>query len=109
MQLLHEFSRYAELIERPVLRQALLNERQYLLSTLHDYVVKLSTSSSEVQVANPKYSTPQIVNDILSIRQLESKVNIYVIYFFMLSFVSDRSINFMFRAYTRDFYFLHNI
>lgn len=73
-QLLHEFGRYAELINRPVLKQALLSERQYLLSISHDYVRQLANQMTDTPVLSTKYDTPQVVAEILTTRQLEFKV-----------------------------------
>lgn len=73
-QLLHEFGRYTELISRPVLKQALLSERQYLLSISHDYVRKLANQMTDTPVLSTKYDTPQVVAEILTTRQLEFKV-----------------------------------
>lgn len=73
-QLLHEFGRYSELINRPILKQSLLSERQYLLSILQDYILQLVSQMTETPTISTKYDTPQVVSEILTIRQLEAKV-----------------------------------
>lgn len=74
-KLLHEFGRYSELISRPVVKQALQTERQFLLSALNDYVSQLASQlTAEVPVPSTKYDTPQVVSEIVVTRQLESKV-----------------------------------
>lgn len=72
-QLLHEFSRYSELIARPILKQTLQAERQQLLTTLYDYVKQLQTTTGQETAFNTKYETPQIVSEIIMIRQLEAQ------------------------------------
>ncbi|CAG9863949.1 unnamed protein product [Phyllotreta striolata] len=75
-QLIYEYSRYAELIGRPVLRNELIKERQYLLASIHDYLKSIqSEATSENHAINMRYDIPEVVKDIIQLRQLESKVN----------------------------------
>ncbi|KAK9876588.1 hypothetical protein WA026_013968 [Henosepilachna vigintioctopunctata] len=73
-QLLYEFSRYAELISRPILKQMLLTERQYLSSALYDYVTQLKTqTSADVTYYAARADTPMIIKELMLTRQLESR------------------------------------
>ncbi|CAH2008775.1 unnamed protein product [Acanthoscelides obtectus] len=73
-QLIYEFSRYSELLSRPVLKHELLSERQYLLSLLFDYIKQIQSETiSESPVINTRYDIPQIVKEITQVRQLESR------------------------------------
>lgn len=75
-QLLHQYSRYSELISRPTLKQALQNERQYLLEALREYINTLVIKSTEgSSTLATRYDTPQIISDISSARQIEAKIN----------------------------------
>lgn len=64
---MHEFGRYSELICRPVVKNQLQSERQYLLSSLNDYLQQLRNEIVS------KYEVPEIVQEIMSVRQLEAK------------------------------------
>lgn len=75
-QLLHEYSRYSELIARPIVKQALVSEREQLLSNLMDYLQQLQISLQNVGNESTSISmidTPQIVQDISNLRQLEGR------------------------------------
>ncbi|KAL3266580.1 hypothetical protein HHI36_010744 [Cryptolaemus montrouzieri] len=73
-QLLYEFNRYAELISRPILKQTLVTERQYLLTSLHDYVRQLQMqTSADVNYLGAKSDTPLIIKELMMTRQLESR------------------------------------
>ncbi|XP_044749353.1 cytoplasmic dynein 2 heavy chain 1 [Coccinella septempunctata] len=72
-QLLYEFGRYSELISRPSLKQTLLAERQYLLTSLHDYVRQLQTQTSADMNYLSYTETPMIVKELMMTRQLESR------------------------------------
>lgn len=72
-QLLHEFTRYSELISRPLLRQMLLPERQRLLNALFDYIRLLQSQNNSDHKILIKYDTSQIVADVIVIKQLEAK------------------------------------
>lgn len=74
-QLLHEFTRYSELIGRPVLKQTLLSERQQLLNSLYDYVRHLQSQNTTENTLNVKNDTPQIVAEVIVTKQLEAKAN----------------------------------
>ncbi|GJQ81470.1 btv [Trypoxylus dichotomus] len=75
-QLLYEYSRYSDLISRPTLKQALQNERQYLLEALREHVKTLANSSTETaRNLSARFDTPQIICDISSARQMESRAN----------------------------------
>lgn len=63
---MHEFGRYSELISRPVVKNQLHSERQYLLSSLNDYLQQLRSQVASKEVG-------QIVEEITSVRQLEAK------------------------------------
>ncbi|KAK5644080.1 hypothetical protein RI129_007925 [Pyrocoelia pectoralis] len=73
-QLLYEFKRYTELINRPVVRKTLLNERQYLLSLLKEYLAQLSAQlTADSADSTSKYDTPEVVSEIMKVKQLETK------------------------------------
>ncbi|XP_074038391.1 dynein cytoplasmic heavy chain beethoven [Leptinotarsa decemlineata] len=75
-QLIYEYSRYSELISRPVLRSELLLERQFLMVSLYDYVKQIqSQAASENPVVSTRYDTPEVVKEITVIRQLEGRAN----------------------------------
>ncbi|XP_015834463.1 cytoplasmic dynein 2 heavy chain 1 [Tribolium castaneum] len=74
-QLLHEFTRYSELIARPILKQTLLSERQHLLNSLYDYVRHLQSQNTSENHLNVKYDTPQVVAEVIMTKQLEAKAN----------------------------------
>uniref|UniRef100_A0A6P7FU93 Cytoplasmic dynein 2 heavy chain 1 n=1 Tax=Diabrotica virgifera virgifera TaxID=50390 RepID=A0A6P7FU93_DIAVI len=75
-QLIYEYSKYSELISRPVLMQELIKERQFLLVALYDYLKQIqSQTASENFIIATRYDTPEVVKDIIMIRQLESKAN----------------------------------
>ncbi|KAK4887690.1 hypothetical protein RN001_003961 [Aquatica leii] len=74
--LIYEFKRYAELINRPVLKKTLLSERQCLLTLLKDHLNQLHDQlSAEVSSGLIKYDTPEVINEILKVKQLESKAS----------------------------------
>ncbi|KAG5867051.1 hypothetical protein JTB14_004845 [Gonioctena quinquepunctata] len=76
LQLIYEYSRYSELISRPVLRTELLLERQFLMISLYDYVKQIqSQAASENPAVSTRYDTPQVVREITIIRQLEARAN----------------------------------
>ncbi|RZC33069.1 cytoplasmic dynein 2 heavy chain 1 [Asbolus verrucosus] len=74
-QLLHEFTRYSALINRPILKQTLLSERQHLLNSLYDYVRHLQSQNTSENTLNTKYDTPQVVAEVIMTKQLEAKAN----------------------------------
>lgn len=74
-QLIYEYSRYSELISRPVLKQELLSERQYLLTSTYDYIKQIQSQSTSENTISTKHGTPEVVKEIIMIRQLEAKAN----------------------------------
>lgn len=70
---MHEFGRYSELIRRPIVKNQLQSERQYLLTSLSDYLQEIQTHSIAEKPKNLKYEVPQIVQEITAARQLEAK------------------------------------
>ncbi|CAH1183888.1 unnamed protein product, partial [Phaedon cochleariae] len=75
-QLIYEYSRYSELIGRPILRQELLIERQFLMVSLYDYVKQIQTQSASENLQVPtKLDAPQVVREISLVRQLEGRAN----------------------------------
>lgn len=68
------------------MKQTLLTERQYLLNILQDYIIQLANQTTETPVISTKYDTPQIVAEIIGVRQLETKASDALIRgFFLLS------------------------
>ncbi|XP_060532310.1 cytoplasmic dynein 2 heavy chain 1 isoform X2 [Cylas formicarius] len=75
-QLIYKFSRYCELIRRPVLRKMFQSEREYLLTNLQEYIRQIqSQSHSERSQLVTRQETTSIIKDIILIRQLKSKAN----------------------------------
>ncbi|CAH0554579.1 unnamed protein product [Brassicogethes aeneus] len=74
-QLLYEFSRYAEIITRPILKQALLSERQFLLSSLYEYIKLLQ---SKINSENNNFSNDielsTTLKDVVLVKQIETRV-----------------------------------
>ncbi|XP_030763708.1 cytoplasmic dynein 2 heavy chain 1 [Sitophilus oryzae] len=75
-QLIFEFTRYSELICRPVLKKILQPERQFLLTSLHEYVSQIQSQAN----AGPskivtKQETSDVVKETIFLRQLEAKVS----------------------------------
>ena len=70
---MHEFSRYSELISRPVVKKILLNERQYLLSVLTEYIDKIFNDPNNTSVISTKYEISQVVSELLTNKQLETR------------------------------------
>lgn len=75
LQLIYEYSRYSELISRPVLKKDLLSERQYLLTSMYDYIKQIQSQSTSENTVTTKHGAPEVVKDIIMIRQLEAKAN----------------------------------
>lgn len=73
MQFLFELGRYSDLIRRPAIKQLLLTERHVLLNSLNEHVQKLQFET-EKPAASSKYSTPEVVQQIMRVRELESTV-----------------------------------
>lgn len=44
------------------------------MASLNDYLQQLQNQISQETVTNPKYEVPQVVQEIISVRQLEAKV-----------------------------------
>lgn len=58
------------------MKQALQNERQYLLEALREYVKTLTMKSIEAPTLFPtRFDTPQFICEISSVRQVETKAN----------------------------------
>ncbi|XP_018579489.1 cytoplasmic dynein 2 heavy chain 1 [Anoplophora glabripennis] len=74
-QLIYEYSRYSELISRPVLKQELLSERQHLLTSMYDYIKQIQTQSTSENTISTRHGTPEVIKDIIMIRQLEAKAS----------------------------------
>ncbi|KAL1506398.1 hypothetical protein ABEB36_005769 [Hypothenemus hampei] len=79
-QLIYEFIRYSELIDRPVLRKNLQAERQFLLKSLTEYITQIQ---NQVNLDNSKVITRQetseTIKEIIVIRQLEAKAKEVII------------------------------
>uniref|UniRef100_A0A7M5UV62 Cytoplasmic dynein 2 heavy chain 1 n=1 Tax=Clytia hemisphaerica TaxID=252671 RepID=A0A7M5UV62_9CNID len=79
-QLLREFQRYKELINRPSIKKALTAERETLIGQLYEYVKSLksdfqSKSTFAKGEGPPKgHNMPEIINYIMWGRQLEARV-----------------------------------
>ena len=80
MQLLQEFKRYQELIQRENVCRTLVAERESLLSLMLDYVQDVTNKfgSGQTEALKAQYSNnlvmPPLVANIYWARQLESKV-----------------------------------
>ncbi|XP_076274081.1 dynein cytoplasmic heavy chain beethoven isoform X2 [Rhynchophorus ferrugineus] len=75
-QLIYEFTRYSELICRPVLKKILQPERQFLLSSLHDYVSQIQSQiNSGSSGISSKQDTSDIVREVIYLRQLDARVD----------------------------------
>ncbi|XP_066245842.1 cytoplasmic dynein 2 heavy chain 1 [Euwallacea similis] len=73
-QLIYEFTRYAELINRPVLRKNLRAERQFLLNSLSEYITQIQNQANqESSKVNTRQETSETIREIIFIRQLEAK------------------------------------
>ena len=88
LQLLREFHRYNELLQRPVIKTHLSNERETLLGQLINYVNTLrqdfekklfsTEQDSSVDISVTGKNLPIIVNSIVSLAQILSKINFLV-------------------------------
>lgn len=57
-----------------MVKNQLQSERQYLLTSLNDYLQLLQNEASSGNAINiPKYEVPHIVQEITAVRQLETK------------------------------------
>ncbi|XP_074649972.1 cytoplasmic dynein 2 heavy chain 1-like [Tubulanus polymorphus] len=81
-QLLREFQRYKELIQRPSISKELMSERETLLGQLTVYIRSIRddflqrTGHTAGSKKPPKgKNLPEVVNNIVWVRQLEAKVN----------------------------------
>lgn len=77
-QLLREFQQFRDLIKRPNVSQALTAERETLLGQLEDYLKSMKSdfrvkSQDSSQLPKGK-NLPEVVNNIVWVRQLASKV-----------------------------------
>ncbi|XP_069679211.1 cytoplasmic dynein 2 heavy chain 1 isoform X2 [Periplaneta americana] len=76
LQLLQEFKRYQELIQRPSVRNTLVAERENLLGLLREYIHSVSSDFGSGQ--NREYARildmPEVICNIYWVRQLECKV-----------------------------------
>ncbi|KAJ9584167.1 hypothetical protein L9F63_021464, partial [Diploptera punctata] len=77
LQLLQEFKRYQELIQRPSVGTKLIPERENLLGLLREYIHNVSSNFTSGQ--NRQYAKmldmPEIISNIYWVRQLEYRVN----------------------------------
>ncbi|XP_066286377.1 cytoplasmic dynein 2 heavy chain 1-like isoform X1 [Branchiostoma lanceolatum] len=79
-QLLREFQRYRELVKRPSISQELVAEREMLLSQLQVYVKGMRDDFRDRSSGGGKRAPlkgknhPELVNNIVWVRQLEAKV-----------------------------------
>ncbi|CAG2064257.1 unnamed protein product, partial [Timema podura] len=76
LQLLYEFKRYQELIERPIVCNALVAERESLLAALREYLHTVSTdfNAGRTGGAVRLVDMPEVICNIYWVRQLECKV-----------------------------------
>lgn len=72
-QLLQEFKRYQEIIQRPSIQRALVAEREALLSQLQDYIAGVEVEASECHLR--LVDMPAVVSRLCWARQLEAKVS----------------------------------
>lgn len=73
-QLIYEFTRYSELIDRPVLKKTLQAERQFLLNSLKEYITQIQNQSNlDSSKIVTKQETSDSIKEIIFIRQLEGK------------------------------------
>lgn len=79
IKLLHEYGRYAELISRPIMKSILLNERQYLLLALKEYLEKLESNPNE-EIYTKDDDVSEIIIEIRAVRELEFKVRYINVY-----------------------------
>uniref|UniRef100_A0A8D8QIW2 Cytoplasmic dynein 2 heavy chain 1 n=2 Tax=Cacopsylla melanoneura TaxID=428564 RepID=A0A8D8QIW2_9HEMI len=73
LQLLQEYRRYIELIQRPVIKSILQAERQMLLSQLQEYLLNVSGNLEDSSVSNVLDMPPLIAN-IQRVKHLETKI-----------------------------------
>ena len=89
LQLLREFHRYNELLQRPVIKTHLSNERETLLGQLISYVNSLRQDFERKKTLSPEHepsvdrsvtgkNLPLIVNSIVCLAQILSKVNFLI-------------------------------
>ncbi|CAG9772440.1 unnamed protein product [Ceutorhynchus assimilis] len=75
-QLIYEFTRYSELINRPVVKKSLHAERQLLLNSLNEYVAQIQSQSNlETSKIITRQETSETIKELIFIRQLEAKAN----------------------------------
>lgn len=75
-KLIYEFTRYSELINRPVLKKTLQAERQFLLNSLNEYVTQIQSQSNlETSKIMTRQETSDTIKEIIFVRQLEAKAN----------------------------------
>lgn len=73
-QLIYEFTRYSELIERPVLKKTLQAERQFLLNSLKEYITQIQSQSNlDSSKIVTRQETSDTIKEIIFLRQLEGK------------------------------------
>lgn len=73
-QLIYEFTRYSELIDRPVLKKTLQAERQFLLNSLKEYITQIQGQSNlDSSKIVTRQETSDSIKEIIFIRQLEGK------------------------------------
>ncbi|KAG8276877.1 Cytoplasmic dynein 2 heavy chain 1 [Homalodisca vitripennis] len=74
LQLMAEFKRYQEVMQRPAIQKALVAERETLLSQLQDYVasVQVEPDDSHLRLVD----MPPVVSRLYWVRQLEAKVRV---------------------------------
>nr|CAD7453929.1 unnamed protein product [Timema tahoe] len=77
LQLLYEFKRYQELIERPIVCNALVAERESLLAALREYLHTVSTdfNAGRTGGAVRLVDMPEVICNIYWVRQLECKLS----------------------------------
>lgn len=78
MQFLFELGRYSDLIRRPAIKQLLLTERHVLLNSLKEYVQKLQFETEKPALTS-KYNTPEVVQQIVRVRELQSTVRLFLV------------------------------
>lgn len=97
-QLLYEFRRYTELMDRPVVRKILLAERQNLLVSLGQYIKQLSGMVGAEKKFS-RFDTPPIIMEINHIRMLESKVS-QRFYLFAYIIIMNTAVRQMYNNYS---------
>lgn len=78
LQLMQEFEKYQEVIQRPSIQRVLVAEREMLLSHLQDYVASVQVEAPESHLR--LVDMPVLVARLSWVRQLEAKVICNIVY-----------------------------